>query len=702
MRVQNSKLVLAALVTVLMAGMGSAAVQSADLLEYSSNNEFFDGPVMNIYFGDNGATDKIDVTWSSSRLEESIDGEVQNSVSFEVTQSNTKAVYSFRDPGLEDIYNWETVKGQVDVGATWSTERIRETVLNSHMADECADLDGSGDFSTGDFVITSAFDGFNFVKEIYCVDKTDKIGNVGEIDSNPRTVTSTTFKVTNSDGKIEKATISNGAKGDGVSERIGPNTAVVFAGQDSAGRMPPVSTDELVMHSNGYTYYDLVTGEQVTVNEGWKVIDRNDYESYLNSKQSIYQGLETWAANGEELREDVVKGVNHQANLASEEHPDTEFTDATFSEQDRTPESDLIEAGQMEIHSDELAFAQFNLYVDVCESQDISECDAMINVEKPTGVPSIVDLSTNQFTELESGEIAATIKNIGNSEGSFSTSATCGEDFSFTGVADRTNLEAGETETVTLPISASTTDKSSTTISGSCTVNVEETSTAQTVSQAISVSAEQQSECEEGTQYSQTQSFTLDNGETVERDVVVECVSSTGQTEEVKTCAEGEEAKRTGSGYECVLDGSTDDGLGGDGDEKSCFVSLFELGTGTEVGFPNPVCELGKVFGGLYGNITLLGSILSGALLFGMRNTVGKIMSLEPTKTLSVLGRSVPAQYLLGLVLFTIGFMIGLNLMTNPLFKWGITIVTLVVGIVKLYFQGPYGLISWLLPNPRQ
>lgn len=683
---KRAALLLAAVLA--LAGTGAAAVTSADLVRMDSDgSEFFTGPTFLIEFTSNYNTDQITVNLDN-QLDDAAGQQVDGQLSIDVTTQDTMAVYSFRDPGMEDIYQFEPVKSVVDISIFDDDPTMHRKIRESDISGTCYDLDGSGTFSTGDYYGKEGFEGFNHVVRVYCIKKGQKVGNVGEISSNPRSVFITSWTVTNGE-KTETAVISNADMGSGLSKRIGPNVHVAFESAGTAGRTPPVSTDELVLHSNGLRKFNLITGQWETVNDGFRVISRTRYTEYRNSFDGTMNLLRQWGDEGSEFRDDVTAGINNQALRAAEPHPDTEFADAEFRGQS-------VDDGRMVLQSDNLIYPQFSIYVKACRAASFEECsDGMLKIVKPVGRPEITDVSGVEITEVETGTVSVTYQNVADTEGSFAARITsCTEGFSFTGVTQRATLGSGESTTVYFPVGFSSTSSSSLETSGSCTVEVSETSADISVTDVADVTGVQQQECTPGEQFRDIQNGTA---------VVKECSQDGLTTSIVKRCGQDEQAVATGNGtYQCASGSDPVNPPPVTEDQTDCSIPVIDLPDPSgepEFSVPDPVCHIKQATTGPWQIVKLFAAFLAFLFGYGLRGFAVQLADIGGP--VAVLGQDVRVQWVIGIILGLITATFAFALLSNPVIKWTIVIVGTIGLLLYVWLFSWKDLAMMLIPVGR-
>lgn len=540
----NKKILITAFVLMFVAG-ASATITSADSLTYNSNSQFFNGEVFNIQFSADDSTDTVSVFFDGNELDNSVDGEgdvKQGSLDIESDSVESKAVYGFRDTGKISIRQWDAVKDYLPKsslnfgGGDWEDYVMSSEFVNN----QCSDQIGYVSYK-------DELNGLTLDTAVYCVSEGQQMAQVAEIESNPRAQFNTEWAVSNGE-ESETTVISNGDTGSGTVHKFGDDVLIKWAGTIGTGKNSPIPTDELVAYSN---------------NGGFKIISRENYDLYTTNVNDMGGEIDRWAS-GKLDESDVEAILNGQANQAYSTHPNSEFTDARFLGQGFT-------SGSMELDITNLAYPQFDIFVNACESGGDTSCNAFLEVNRPVGEPNILSTSSSKFSELNTGEIDVTFENSGGSEGSFTSRLKqCSTGFTFTGVSESVNLNPGESTSFSHPIAFDSQSYDKKEVTGSCTVEVEETSSGTSDTADVSVTGIQQNECTPGNTYIRTEDG---------QDKVYECnEDGLGQTL-VKTCSADEVAKIQGAEYQCV-DENEPPTFG------ECETNILGFGV------PNPVCQI--------------------------------------------------------------------------------------------------------------
>jgi hypothetical protein len=690
------------------------SVRNVDKLNYiSEGSDFYNGPVLQATVTSNNDVDVLRFTADNNRISDIVSGTTDEVISAEVSNQESYTRYTFRDAGRMPLSTIQIAKTtlyppveEFNEDADFDSQVLNYITSKDEIRNKCIDIDDNEVYTTKDIGYRPVFEAFDYKVNVYCFEQKNQLGSIGEIEKE-KDIFETTWEVSNGQGKVETATISNAEVGDGACSRLGPDVRICWEGSATTGAVSPVSDTEMIMHSNS-----------IPNNGGFRVIDSREYRRYTEALAGLdddldnyVEGKSIWNENVDE--EEVVSSLNENAEQVYLGISDSEFSNAEFT-------SGGFTSGTMRVYTETLNWPEFDVEVKACRGLDQDECDAFVNIQKTIGVPKITDVSSSPFKELDTGEINLTYKNVGTSEGAFiSRVKECGGKFSPAGGQERAELEAGESVTETFYVTASTNSTTQKSLVDYCTVEVTEKTTGQTLTETIQVEMEQQqSECnyysEEGYgQQLRRQEAVSTEGVVLVRDVIYECSEDELGYEVKEKCGFEQEAVETKEGsnrYECIEaedenggngGGGGDGGDGGDGTD--CKVTLLNNPVGKDLAFNNPICEfnnwLDSVFGGLYGNLTLIASTLLGLWGFGLRGRVARLMSIATGRQLNIFGRNVAAEYVLGIALFAVGFAVGLNIMTNPLVKWGLIIITVIAAIIRVVLDGPLGLVDWIFPD---
>jgi hypothetical protein len=350
--------------------------------------------------------------------------------------------------------------------------------------------------------------------------------------------------------------LSNGDFSGDSRARLGDHAIIESSGALSLGNNPPEQSNSLALHNNQFP-------------ENWRVIDKSryqTYESYVSNQ--LIDDIGKWGQG--EMSETLLKQtMNSKGEQAKTPDDDTPLTDATVVDSSFT-------GGQFKYDvSEELLFPRFTIYVEAGEN-------GYVQIYKPVGEAQITSTSGATIGEFGDGKVSATVKNVGEAEGSFDAEiSSCQSDkFSYEGTTKSFTLPQDASTTLEFPISFSSGSMQQETVSSTCTIQVlnqEATST----TASVDVTGEQMNQCTPGRQYVETE-----NG----NEVIYECTDGFEQ-QLVERCEDGEVAARTDGEYTCQEEDSPPV-IG------KCETTLF----GQTV--TNPVCKISNQFSEISGGIS--------------------------------------------------------------------------------------------------
>lgn len=531
-------------------GSAAAVVTSIDRINYNSNSEFFGGsPVITIGYVSDFSTDQIDVHIGKGELSQTIlDGKTRQDVTLDVSSQNSYALYGVNDQPMRKIYNFKPIS--YDAGTKSEAE---------DWADSNCYQPGTGPFAYIDQHLT-LFSGYDY--KVYCVRTNGHWGQPAQLKS--PTERWTTEWLLRADGEtLQSATLSNGDFGGDSRAKLGDHAIIESSGALSLGNNPPEQSNSLALHNNQYP-------------ENWRIIDKGRYQTYNSYVENqLIDDIGKWG-NGELSKATFGNTANSKSEQAKTPDDDTPLTDVTVVDSSFT-------GGQFKYDmSEELLFPRFTIYVEAGEN-------GYVEVYKPVGQAQITSTSGATFGEFESGTVSATVKNVGEAEGSFTADISgCSSDhFSYDGTTKSFTLDQGASTTVDFRVSFSSGSMEQETVSGSCTVEVLNQE-AESTTASIGVTGQQMNQCTPGKQY-----VKVENG----NEVIYECTDGfTQQVVERCTDEDGDGtpqvAVRTDGEYSCQ-----------EQDEPvvigKCETQIF----GTAV--TNPVCKLGNQFSSITGGISL-------------------------------------------------------------------------------------------------
>ena len=525
----------------LLTGVGSATITSVDSITYNSNNEFFNGEVYAVSVASDQSTDKIDIFLDRDELSQQVDGEVNQDLEIDFTDQSTELRYSTSSSSeLRPVYTFTPYH---ESGFT-SKENAVDAIRAS-----CFDLNDDGE---GSGHWNAYYDGLSKEYEIRCFQEDTYLGTPAYID-NPDEIFTTEARLQASGKNLQTATLSNGDVGTGVVTDLGSHAKIRWNGNLDTGASTPDNTRVLGLSANRY-------------DGSWRIVSDQayrDYKSYLENQ--AHDTLQDWA-DGDNSGWAAAEWLNDRAWSAAEVDESSELAYTTVSDSS-------FRGGEFTYDTEDLlVYPMFTVYVDAGE-------DGYIEVTKPTGTPEITSTSSDDIEELGTGQISATVENVGNGEGSFSARVTeCSSGFTSSDDQRTKTVPRGSSVSYSFDVSFQSTSRDQQEVGGSCTVEVQDTGSSASDSTSISVTGVQASECTAG-----EQSITVNEEGLYE---IYECQSNEQGKELVKTCAEDEKAyaqggsqfaceenKETGGGNN---DGGGDGSGGGNGSMPQWIANLLE------------------------------------------------------------------------------------------------------------------------------
>ena len=433
---------------------------SADSITYNSNNEFFDGTVFAISVAADQSTDKIDIFLGKEELSEKTDGEVQQDLQIDFTDQSTSLQYS-TSPSSE-LVNIYTFTPYNQEGFSSADDAIAAIKSN------CFDLNGNGEGS-GVYKYETSSTSY----EIYCYTQDKYLGTPAFLD-NPEEIFSTKAELKASSKVKQTATLSNGDTGSGVITDLGSHAKIRWNGGLDTGASTPDNSRVYALHGNRYSGSWRIIGETAY----------DDYSTYLEGGQA-FQALQDWA-DGYNSGWKAAEWLNDRAWDAAEVDTTSDLAYTTVADSS-------YGSGQFSYDTEDLlVYPMFTVYVDAGEN-------GYIEISKPTGEPDIVSTSSTTIPENGTGTISATVKNVGDGEGSFSGRLTgCSTGFVFSDTQEtKDQIFPGDTASYSFDVSFQSTSREQREISGSCEVEVQDTGSAVSDSTSISVTGRQISNCGE-------------------------------------------------------------------------------------------------------------------------------------------------------------------------------------------------------------
>lgn len=596
---KKNRLTAFAVSIILMMGLASGAVISADNIEYGGNTEFFQGDVFTLYVSGSGSTDTIRAGFSERVSADTLssgvqDGEVSQYLDIQSETLSYSAQYELRPSnGLESLDDLKAVTHTTD-----TSDQAKTWARNN-----CYDLNFDGSVS-GDMVITNKpevdlddQDKWNDW-EVHCMRNAGGTAfKPAVIENNPDRLFQTRFTVQAEGKATESGVISNSDVGDGRVVDLGDNVKVQWDGNKPTGQAVPEPTGIVAIHSNR--------------EGGWRTVSKTSYTGHFDTLESMRGDIEDWA-QGSLAKSNVQNTFDSSYSQAKEPEtnsplagaePDGGYTDGVFTlELDKTP-----------------FYPTFIIYVKGAD---------YLEVKKTAGQPEILDTSSTRAEEGNTGTVTAEVKNIGNAEGKFNARLTqCGGNFEPLGTG-QANVEPGGITSFNLEYSFSTTEFDGQTAEDVCTVEVTDEASGEKVSAEADVSGKQALTCTPGSLYNKTESG---------NQTTAYVWGDNCQNVEKATTCEGDEYLTTDTKGEfiCKEKGSPP------GVEKPCQSSLF--GTGI-ISYTDPICKTTNNITGGFSATTgdvarYFFAILAGVIGFGLgRNTLSDFAKITDDRTRTILG----------------------------------------------------------------
>jgi hypothetical protein len=615
----------------IMVGSVSGTTMSVSDIEYDSNSQFFDGKVLAVEMIADDSTESLEADIPASEISGAVEGETSQSIEIDITENSRSVEYGLReDPGAIDITDGTTVHAE---GFSSQTE------VNDWAAENC--VGGVYAYKQTRYIV-SEYAG-------WCVAETSKVGTVGEFredSTSPRSQFEVTYQLNVEGQPTESVTLSNSEVGDGVQANLGQHAKVEWLGSYDLSTSPEgTSEGAAALHSNGFT-------------GNWRVIDEDKYTDYTNYiNYNLENDLVQWA-NGDKSEGEVQDTYTGYVNSASSPYSTHPLGQA------RTVDGSL-NSGVLEYTPESQLFhPSFMVYIDAGE-------DGYLTINRPTGVPSIVDSSGGEAGEFDSGTVTMTAENSGSYEGEFSARiSSCSEGFTFDSDPRGANLGPGESTEFEFQVGFDSGSYEEKEISGSCTVELSEDSTGETVSTSVDMTGVQETECDEGKRQPGVQ-----DGE----EVILECTDGFSQ-EVVEVCDTNSEGQELTTGmkngeWSCVPKDSPPVV-----DPDPCQENVLGLQ------FTNPVCSISDAWDnttGFLGQISLIVDVLvtsvAGLLAFGVsKKYIPEYSGIEDRRV--VLGVSLALTALAALLVY--------QLISNVVVKILILVVAVVLGYLKASVPG--------------
>lgn len=491
-----------------------AYITGLSKVDVQIDNVFGDGGKLWLLEWNGLTADRISGTLSSNEINDMNDGTETTTQSFTLTMDTLDEyiVYKFsQDPALRPIRKVEMISKEY-----WVWEKSYAD-MQTEAKSVCADIS-----TYGNSIAYKTYGSLNTHYGYYCAKWGEQLGTTTNI-KNPFVHFKTDWSLAVSGQSPLTATISSEQNvGSGTSSKLGSNVLIQWQGSLVSGITPPTPGGKVLgLHSNTF---------------GWRVIDDKNYDTWNNYLQdSLITCIQSWSL-GTTTKESCESASNNKATASvvstqNEEFKGYQISDTTFSN------------GQFKIVPKDfkITIPSFRVLID----------GDFLKLVIPVGKPSITSTTSPKFREDGTGHIDVTIKNIGSGDGYFESRITsCTEGFEPSVQTNTQTFRAGEQKTVSLYLSGSSTSTTKT-ITGTCSVEVKDTTSQESATKDASVSFDQVTECIAGNR----RKAICGSGEscTEGRWVVKEC-NADGMTEKIiLECKEDEELEfEGGTNYKCV------------------------------------------------------------------------------------------------------------------------------------------------------
>lgn len=423
---------------------------------------------------DDYTTDYLSGYFSPQKIEDETGIEAKQGIDIKVETDPSYCTYSFKTNAFkyQDVYTIEPV-----ILSKWLWGQSDLDELNAQAEEICADFSdddyklsiidlGDRTYDYGDYVYGEVTWGFKTT--LYCVKLNEKIGTIAQpID---KTIVSDTEWTVEVDGKPDESKIiSNSDAGAGRSSQIGSNVWVQWQGYLTTGEDCPDVSNSIGIHNNAFT-------------TGWRLGSRdnyNDYRSYISNglKLDIRQFAES------SYPDEYMNAFREDANEVMRQAVDEDVY-FTYSALDTS-----LSNGKIKIDlGKNIVFPLFRLIID----SDYLE----LNI--PNGKPKIESVSSIEFTEGLAGQMNAVVRNIGEGEGGFTARVVdCTSGFASSTLPLGLTLQPDESKSISFNIIGTSTAEEST-VSGTCTLELTESTTGESVRNSFGVKMTQLQQCNPG------------------------------------------------------------------------------------------------------------------------------------------------------------------------------------------------------------
>lgn len=521
----------------------------ADQIQYTSNNEFFDGSVLVIQTLADKSTEELNVQFSEAELESETGEDFESGVSIEVAEQDSKSQYQIQDTGLEQVTTLETVQAEV-----YSDKNDPSNLEVSNWAQEnCYDIRGFDQVNNKDYVVRSlgwSFSGYRY--QVSCFTSKEVLGQVGDISAD-QVIFQANVEVQYGTKEPQTAIISNSDIGQGTTARVGEHVVITADGGLPTGKNSYATDDEYALYSS---------------DDQWKVISESRHQRYVDYMRldtNLYSKLEQWA-QGDISESEAEQQINNLAHDAASEYQSSPLASGSFQGD--------FETGVLTVNYDKsLIWPALTYYINGGE---------YVTVEKPIGTPAITSVRSEDIREVGGGQVYATVENTASREGSFTTRITgCSSDFRPADTTETQQFSPGESQELSFWVSFESSSDNQKEVSGSCTVEARN-SVGDTATQSVSVTGVQANKCEPNQRYRD-----IVNG----NEVVRMCTSDGLPGEIIETCDGPNDSIESVNGQlQCVEHGSTGGGGTGGGGSSGCLFTLFDNPVGDDLELRNPFC----------------------------------------------------------------------------------------------------------------
>lgn len=573
----------------------SASLSAPTSAEVESDNPFFEGSEEVLVFeftGDRFQSDEV--TIQPEDINGQIQGEISEPVTISISNVETKAQYAVQDAGDEPVRRIDFLHNYWDWTEEYSnyppSEKERADKAQQWAYDNCGIVsDTATEIPYRYYEERYSLFGSYIEAWAYC-SRFDTIeAQVGELQSTPDIIMETSFEV--NEGESSKTvTITSGQdEGEVGTATLETSTGEPFAkinwmGGLESGFNYPNPIDEKVAFSNDYE-------------NNFRLIQRSEYDEQYPSILSEVDDKSTYdewhneyeTAEGKKNNErSLERAYNNDILDVVQTYEQSEFFEYADSNAELFNGAGKLTDGVVEISGDrETVYPQFQVIVKAEE----------VGWTIPSADPVVEDVRyPDTFEEGSIGQVDIDVRNEG--DGALDGSAyinSCTDEFTSLGTSRGVNVDAGETETVSVDVSFATGSYNSSTVSGSCDVHVKDLRSEEVITNTIELEGEQAPECTAGRE---TRSITTEGEPIINPDTGEETGEAVGgrmgiyicgeeslQRDLVMECAEGESISSENGELTCADHTEEDDDGGNDDNGGSGFLD----GLFNSLGVDNPL-----------------------------------------------------------------------------------------------------------------